>query len=81
MAKKNNTTGTGNGQAGGNSKVPIKSTVSMNDRAKTIFDSHPKVEELYFTTDGQAFFEPQHARMHGESLENHEFVTINRKDE
>jgi len=77
MAKKKNT---GNSNQAGGKASPIEASESMKDRAKRIFDSHPKSDELYFTSDGQAFFEPQYARMHGESLENTEFATINRKD-
>ncbi len=63
--------------------VPDKSqnTDAMRIRAKEVFKSHnDSVKEIYFTSDGTAFIQQQHARMHGESLKDTEVKTIKRTE-
>ena len=52
---------------------------SIKKRALVVFDSHD-VSEIFFTSDGTAFIEPQHAQMHAESLEDHGVLTVNRQE-
>lgn len=39
-------------------------------RAKDIFAMYPNLEQCYFTSDGTAFTQSQHAMIHGETLKN-----------
>jgi len=51
----------------------------FHKRAKEVFANH-KVDEVHFTEDGTAFIEPQHARIHAESLEEKKVVTIKKEE-
>lgn len=51
-----------------------------NDEVKITFDTHPKQNELHFTSDGQTFFKKDEAFSHalGRKLENKAITTITR---
>jgi len=58
-----------------------KKVDAMHIRAKEVFKSHnDSVKEIYFTSDGTAFIQNQHARMHGESLKDTEVKTVKRTE-
>ncbi|MCX6266847.1 MAG: hypothetical protein NTW16_05745 [Bacteroidetes bacterium] len=48
-------------------------------RALEVFASHD-VNEIYFTSDGTAFIQPQFARLHAENLEDNRVLTVKRKE-
>jgi hypothetical protein len=48
-------------------------------RAKEIFATH-KIDVIYFTSDGQVFIEPQHARMHADRLKDQKITPIKREE-
>jgi hypothetical protein len=49
---------------------------SLESRAKDVFGMYPNIKECYFTKDGVAFTESQHARIHGETLNDSRVTTI-----
>lgn len=42
------------------------------------FASHPSAQELYHTSDGSLFLEPQFARMHAGTLKDQTILTLKR---
>ena len=52
---------------------------AMLERAKEIF-GRSTAQELYFTTDGTAFYQAEHAAIHSENLADNKIVTIKREE-
>ncbi len=48
--------------------------------AKQYFENHNTVEQLYFTTDGLAFFDEQNALNHAKNLEDKSVVIKTRSE-
>lgn len=62
-------------------KPVIQATVHehIKQKAADVFSTH-SVDVLYFTSDGTAFLEPQFARIHAESLQSDNILTIKREE-
>lgn len=72
MAKKETKTGS----------TTVSSTTcgsKCEDRAKKIFGDYPDINELYFTSDGMAFFSENDAKNHAATLKDGEVKTIKRQ--
>ena len=76
--------------AAGHAADPVKEIMSISSeeddpedkfiaRALEVFASH-EVNEIYFTSDGTAFVQPQFARLHAENLEDNMVLTVKRKE-
>jgi len=60
--------------------APVTNTDDANiTRAKEVFASHD-IDEVYFTSDGTAFTQPQFARLHSENLSDSTVLTIKRQE-
>lgn len=55
-------------------------TDSRKNKMAIIFKQHPNVNELHFTSDDQAFYQPQDAKNHAGSLQDKEVELVKRKD-
>ena len=76
---KNNNNSTGV-QTNNNVKPSQETKESKNAaKAAKLLKSHPEVNEVFFTSDGLAFFEKNHADNHARSLKNKGIETIKRK--
>ena len=51
---------------------------TKNQKLKRLFETHPKVDKFYMTTDGQAFFRNDHAENHASGLEDKTVTPVNR---
>jgi hypothetical protein len=52
---------------------------AISVKAKGLFKTHPKADQLFFTSDGTAFFEEQHARVHARGLADQHVEHIKRE--
>lgn len=53
--------------------------ITLRKKLEPYFESHPKVDVFYVTSDGTLFFEKQWAREHQKTLDpQKEFETVNR---
>jgi hypothetical protein len=49
---------------------------AFEKKAKELFETYPKTEEFYFTSDGLAFFELCDAKNHASGLKEKEIKTV-----
>ena len=80
--------GEGNGEApecpstevpGSDKNIMEDLVESLVERAREVFGMHT-ADEIYFTSDGQAFTEEQHARAHAGWLKDETVVTVKRTE-
>ena len=58
----------------------IQKASAMVKRAAEVFEMYPELQECFFTSDGTAFTQSQHAVMHGQSLEVNQIITIKKSE-
>jgi len=54
--------------------------MDFKQKAKTIFAAYSKEDTIYFTADGQAFFQSHFAEAHAGNQKNKTVVSVTRKD-
>ena len=59
--------------------APDAFTESVKQRAREVFSMHSE-DEIFFTSDGTAFIEPQHAHMHATFLVNGTVQSVKRSE-
>lgn len=52
---------------------------AMLENARKVF-GRSTAQELYFTSDGTAFYQAEHAAIHSENLADNKIVTIKREE-
>lgn len=57
-------------------EVPEVDEPANVKRAKDVFAMYPNSNECYFTSDGTAFTQLQHAMIHGENLKDSKVTTV-----
>jgi hypothetical protein len=55
--------------------------MDFKNKAQELFASYPEAKQLYFTSDGFAFFELPHAESHARTLSEKSVVTVNKSEE
>jgi|GEM_PF-3559137 len=60
-------------------ETPEVTELANMKRAKEVFATY-HADKVFFTEDGTAFLQEQHARMHAENLKKPEIKTITRKE-
>ena len=64
---------------GSDKNIVVDLVESLVERAREVFGMHT-ADEIYFTSDGQAFTEEQHARAHAGWLKDETVVTVKRTE-